>query len=172
MWPFRIKILVILNHIEFQDRFMASGNAQVSICLDAPWCVATPAQQSPPIPSRVYKKSSRPSYPHVHSFLSAPAPHLRTTCRRKVPWQDALSSPLPPQHEAPALTSLPRFRSLHTLLLSARHPVAEPSNLMPLRSARLSLDTNHSRENTKLRSFVGTPQGRTRKSTFFHQDHK
>ena len=37
--------------------------------------------------------------------------------------------------------------------------VAEPPNLMPLRSARLPLDTKHPKENTKLLGSVGhTPK--------------
>jgi len=40
-----------------------------------------------------------------------------------------------------------------------RDGVAEPPNLMPLRSARLLLDTKHSRENTKLLGFVGHTPG-------------
>ena len=50
--------------------------------------------------------------------------------------------------------------------------VAEPPNLMSPRSTCLSLDTKYLKEDTKLRSSVEHTQGRTRKSIFFHQDHK
>ena len=45
--------------------------------------------------------------------------------------------------------------------------VAEPSNLMSLRSARLPLDTKHSRENTKLLDSVGHTPGENLKIHIF-----
>ena len=45
--------------------------------------------------------------------------------------------------------------------------VAEPPNLMPHRSACLPLDTKHSRENTKLLSFVGHTPGENPKIHIF-----
>ena len=44
--------------------------------------------------------------------------------------------------------------------------VAEPPNLMPFRSARLSLDTKHPKRTPNYSVPSGTPQERTRKSTF------
>ena len=44
---------------------------------------------------------------------------------------------------------------LYFLIYALIPPMAEPPNLMPPRSARLPLDTKHSRENTKLLGFVG-----------------
>ena len=41
--------------------------------------------------------------------------------------------------------------------------MAEPHNLMPLRSACLPLDTKHSRENTKLLGSVGHTPGKNQK---------
>ena len=46
-------------------------------------------------------------------------------------------------------------------------PVAEPLNLMPHRSARLPLDTKHSRENTKLLGSVGHTPGENPKIHIF-----
>ena len=45
--------------------------------------------------------------------------------------------------------------------------VAEPINLMPPRSARLSLDTKHPRENTKLLGSVGHTTGENPKIHIF-----
>ena len=45
--------------------------------------------------------------------------------------------------------------------------VAEPSNLMPHRSAGLLLDTKHSRENNKLLGFVGHTPGENPKIHIF-----
>ena len=45
--------------------------------------------------------------------------------------------------------------------------MAEPSNLMPHRSACLSLDTKHSRENTKLLGSVGHTSGENPKIHIF-----
>ena len=41
------------------------------------------------------------------------------------------------------------------LFIPAAASVAEPPNLMPPKSTRLLLDTKYSRDDTKLRSFVG-----------------
>ena len=52
-----------------------------------------------------------------------------------------------------------RFSKLYFLIYALIPPVTEPPNLMTPRSARLPLDTKHSRENTKLLGFVGhTPE--------------
>ena len=45
--------------------------------------------------------------------------------------------------------------------------MAEPSNLMPLRSAHLPLDTKHPRENTKLLGSVGHTPGENPKIHIF-----
>ena len=45
--------------------------------------------------------------------------------------------------------------------------MAEPPNLMPAGSARLPLDTKHSRENTKLLGFVGHTPGENPKIHIF-----
>ena len=52
-------------------------------------------------------------------------------------------------------------------ILSLVKFVAEPPNLMPHRSARLSLDTKHPKENTKLLSFVGHTPGENPKIHIF-----
>ena len=45
--------------------------------------------------------------------------------------------------------------------------MAEPSNLMPLRSAHLPLDTKHPKDNTKLLGFVGHTPGEIPKVHIF-----
>ena len=45
--------------------------------------------------------------------------------------------------------------------------MVEPPNLMPHRSARLPLDTKHSRENTKLLGSVGHTPGKNPKIHIF-----
>ena len=50
--------------------------------------------------------------------------------------------------------------------------VAEPPNLMPPRSARLPLETKHSKEDTKSRGPIGHTPGENQKIHIFYQDHK
>ena len=56
--------------------------------------------------------------------------------------------------------------------MDINHNVVEPPNLMPHRSVRLPLDTNHSRENTKLLNSVGHTPGENPRIHIFPQDHK
>ena len=51
--------------------------------------------------------------------------------------------------------------------VSSRGIVAEPPNVMPHRSARLPLDTKHSRENTRLLGSVGHTPGENPKIHIF-----
>ena len=56
---------------------------------------------------------------------------------------------------------------LYFLIYALIPPVVEPPNLMPLRSARLPLDTKHPRENTKLLGSVGHTPGENPKIHIF-----
>ena len=57
-------------------------------------------------------------------------------------------------------------------LIAATDNVAEPPNLMHLRSTRLSLDTKYPKEDTKLYGSVGHTPRENLKIHIFHQDHK
>ena len=74
----------------------------------------------------------------------------------------ATATPVPAPHAAPP--SLPSGGSDG---FQQHRCVAEPSNLMHPRSARLPLDTKHPRENTKLLGFVGHTPGENPKIHIF-----
>ena len=63
--------------------------------------------------------------------------------------------------------SLPLFFSMILILLPSEVGVAEPSNLMPPRSACLLLDTKHSMEDTKSRGRVEHTPGENLKIHIF-----
>ena len=58
-------------------------------------------------------------------------------------------------------------RNYRVKLRAKASVVAEPSNLMPPRSARLPLDTKHPRKNTKLLGYVGHTLGENPKIHIF-----
>ena len=95
-------------------------------------------------------------FPSFSLYSSASYLHGRTRSRLR-----RLQSPRCPSW-CPRLSSQPwRHR-----------PMAEPPNLMPSRSARLPLDTKHSKENTKLLGPVRHTSRENPKIHIFQQDHK
>jgi hypothetical protein len=67
------------------------------------------------------KKKLSSTYSYSLQTWPLTATYLWTTLPSQGPQLDALSSPLPPQHEVPTPVSLPCGRPLPVLLLSTRH---------------------------------------------------